>query len=221
MGANNSTAGVYAACAKLRDTVAQKLGFNSAELSFSDGQVTSGNRSVPLAHAASESELVAEDAIQYGNLAKTHQQSTFGAHFVEVGVDRFTGVTRVRRMLAVCAAGRILNPKSARSQVIGAMTMGVGGALMEELAVDTRFGLFVNHDLAQYHIATHADVHAIDATWIEEADDKVNPMGTKGIGEIGIVGTAAAITNAVHHATGVRIRDLPVTPDKLLLRATQ
>src|SRR3978361_135945 len=101
-----------------------------------------------LAEAAGQEGLVAEDFIEYGDLDKRYQQSTFGAHFVEVGVDAFTGETRVRRMLAVCAAGRILNPKTARSQVIGAMTMGVGAALMEELAVDQRFGLFINHDLA-------------------------------------------------------------------------
>ena len=105
---------------------------------------------VPLAEAAVGGELVVEDSIEYGDLDKKYQQSTFGAHFVEVGVDVATGEIRVRRMLAVCAAGRILNPKSARSQVIGAMTMGVGAALMEELAVDKRQGFFVNHDLAGY-----------------------------------------------------------------------
>ena len=108
---NSSTAGVYAACVKLREAVAQKLGFNAADAVFADGQVRSGNRSVPLAEAAGESGLVAEDAIEFGDLDKKYQQSTFGAHFVEVGVDAATGEIRVRRMLAVCAAGRILNPK--------------------------------------------------------------------------------------------------------------
>src|ERR1700722_8725454 len=129
-GANNSTAGVYAACAKLREAVAGKLGFNSADAVFANGQVRCGNRSVSLAQAAGANGLVAEDAIEYGDLDKKFQQSTFGAHFVEVGVDSATAEIRVRRMLAVCSAGRILNPKSARSQVIGAMTMGVGAALM-------------------------------------------------------------------------------------------
>src|SRR3954468_23851442 len=149
-GANNSTAGVYAACVKLRDMIAQKLGFNSAETEFSDGEVRTGNRAVPLVEAARDGSVSAEDAIEYGDLHKKFQQSTFGAHFVEVGVDVATAEIRVRRMLAVCAAGRILNPKSARSQVIGAMTMGVGAALMEELIVDKRLGFFVNHDLAAY-----------------------------------------------------------------------
>ncbi len=111
---------------KLREAVAQKLGFNSAEADFANGEIRSGNRSVPLAQAADAGDLVSEDAIEYRDLAKTYQQSTFGAHFVEVGVDVATAEIRVRRMLAVCGAGRILNPKTARSQVIGAMTMGVG-----------------------------------------------------------------------------------------------
>ena len=110
-GANSSTSGVYAACVKLREAVAQKLGFNSADAVFADGQVRSGNRSVPLAEAAGATGLVAEDAIEFGDLRKKYQQMTFGAHFVEVGVDAATGEIRVRRMLAVCAAGRILNPE--------------------------------------------------------------------------------------------------------------
>ena len=217
-GANNSTSGVYAACVKLREAVAQKLGFNSADAMFADGQVSSGNRNVPLAQAASDGELVAEDFIEYGDLDKTHQQSTFGAHFVEVGVDAFTAEIRVRRMLAVCAAGRILNPKSARSQVIGAMTMGVGAALMEELAVDKRRGLFVNHDLAGYEVPVHADIPHQDVIMLDETDPISSPMKAKGIGELGICGVAAAVANAVHHATGVRVRDYPVTIDKIIDR---
>jgi xanthine dehydrogenase YagR molybdenum-binding subunit len=170
-GANNSTAGVYAACAKLREAVAVKLGFNSADAVFADGRVASGNRSVPLGEAAERWRAsFVEDGIEYGDLAKTYQQSTFGAHFVEVGVDAFTGETRIRRMLAVCAAGRILNPKSARSQVIGAMTMGVGAALMEELAVDKRFGFFVNHDLAGYEVPVHADIPHQEVIFLDETD---------------------------------------------------
>src|SRR3984957_4765759 len=217
-GANNSTSGVYAACVKLRDAVAQKLGFNSADIAFTDGQVSSGNRSLPLAQAASGGELVAEDFIEYGDLDKTHQQSTFGAHFVEVGVDTATAEIRVRRMLAVCAAGRILNPKSARSQVIGAMTMGVGAALMEELAVDTRHGLFVNHDLAGYEVPVHADIPHQDVVLLDETDPMSSPMKAKGIGELGLCGVAAAIANAVYNATGVRVRNYPVTLDKLIDR---
>ncbi len=121
-------------------------------------------------------------------------------------------------MLGVFACGRILNPKTARSQFIGGMTMGVSMALLEETVVDASLGAFVNHDLATYHVPVHADIREIDALWLDEVDTHVNPMGAKGIGEIGIVGTAAAVANAVHHATGVRVRDLPIRPDKLLGR---
>ena len=215
-GAANSTAGVYAACVKLRESVAQRLGYNSADAVFADGKVRSGNRSADLRQAAAAGELTAEDKIEFGDLDKTWQMSTFGAHFVEVGVDAYTGVTRVRRMLAVCAAGRILNPKSARSQVIGAMTMGVGGALMEELAVDKRFGLFINHDLALYEVPVHADIPHQDVVFLDEADALANPMKAKGVGELGLCGVGAAVANAVYNATGVRVRDYPITLDKHL-----
>ena len=215
-GGNNSTAGVYAACVKLREAIAQKLGFNSAEVEFADGEVRAGNRSVPLAQAAGESGLTAEDQIEYGDLARKYQQSTFGAHFVEVGVDAATAEIRVRRMLAVCAAGRILNPKTARSQVIGAMTMGVGAALMEELVVDKRAGFFVNHDLAGYEVPVHADIPHQEMFFLDETDPMSSPMKAKGVAELGICGVAAAVANAVYNATGVRVRDYPITLDKLL-----
>jgi xanthine dehydrogenase YagR molybdenum-binding subunit len=140
----------------------------------------------------------------------------FGAQFAEVRVDADTGEVRVPRLLGVFAAGRIIDATLARSQFIGGMTMGLGMALMEQTLVDEAHGGFVHRDLAQYHIATCADVQDLDAVWIEETDPHLNPMGSKGIGEIGIVGTAAAIGNAVCHATGKRIRDLPITPAKLL-----
>jgi len=215
-GANNSTSGVYAACTNLREAVAQKLGFNSPHVSFADGMVNSGNRSAPLAQAAAEGDLVAEDAIEYGKLAESHQQSTFGAHFVEVGVDAATAEIRIRRMLAVCAAGRILNPKTARSQVIGAMTMGAGAALMEELFVDKRSGFFVNHDLAGYEVPVHADIPHQDVIFLDETDPMSSPMKAKGVGELGICGVGAAIANAIYNATGIRVRDYPITLDKLL-----
>ncbi|WP_019516187.1 aldehyde oxidoreductase molybdenum-binding subunit PaoC [Sphingomonas sp. Mn802worker] len=215
-GAANATAGVYAACVKLREQVAQRLGFNSADAMFASGKVTSGNRTADLRQAAQGGELVAEDKIEFGKLDKNYQISTFGAHFVEVGVDSYTGATRLRRMLAVCAAGRIINPKSARSQVIGAMTMGVGSALMEELAVDKRFGLFINHDLALYEVPVHADIPHQEVVFLEEADDKANPMKAKGVGELGLCGVGAAVANAIYNATGVRVRDYPITLDKHL-----
>lgn len=217
-GANSSTSGVYAACMKLREAVASRLGFTPADVVFADGMVRSGNRAVPLAEAAGDKGLVVEDSIEFGDLDKKYQQSTFGAHFVEVGVDAATGEIRVRRMLAVCAAGRILNPKSARSQVIGAMTMGVGAALMEELAVDRRQGFFVNHDLAGYEVPVHADIPHQDVIFLDETDPISSPMKAKGVGELGICGIAGAVANAIYNATGVRVRDYPITLDKLLDR---
>ncbi len=215
-GANCATSGVYAACVKLREAVAQKLGFNSADAIFADGQVRSGNRSVSLAEAAGPNGLSAEDTIEFGDLDKTYQQSTFGAHFVEVAVDAATAEIRLRRMLSVCAAGRILNPKSARSQMIGAMTMGAGAALMEELVVDKRRGFFVNHDLAGYEVPVHADIPHQDVIFLDETDPISSPMKAKGVGELGICGVGAAVANAIYNATGVRVRDYPITLDKLI-----
>ncbi|WP_332852332.1 aldehyde oxidoreductase molybdenum-binding subunit PaoC [Duganella sp. S19_KUP01_CR8] len=215
-GANSSTAGVYAACVKLREAVAQKLGLDPDDAIFADSAVRAGGRTAPLAQAAADGELVAEDFMEYGDLDKKYQQSTFGAHFVEVAVDAATGETRIRRMLAVCAAGRILNPKSARSQVIGAMTMGAGAALMEDLVVDQRGGFFVNHDLAGYEVPVHADIPHQDVIFLDETDPISSPMKAKGVGELGICGVGAAIANAVYNATGVRVRDYPLTLDKLI-----
>jgi xanthine dehydrogenase YagR molybdenum-binding subunit len=215
-GGNSSTAGVYAACVKLREAIAQKVGLNPTEAEFTGGSVRAGGRAVTLQEAAKGGEIVAEDTMEYGDLDKKYQQSTFGAHFVEVAVDVYTGETRIRRMLAVCAAGRILNPKSARSQVIGAMTMGAGAALMEHLVVDKRNGFFVNHDLAGYEVPVHADIPHQDVIFLDETDPISSPMKAKGVGELGICGVAAAIANAVYNATGVRVRDYPITLDKLI-----
>lgn len=140
----------------------------------------------------------------------------FGAQFAEVRVHVDTGEIRVPRLLGVFGAGRIINPATARSQLIGGMTMGLSMALHEDSVMDPRFAQVANHDFAGYHIAANADVGYLDATWVEEEDPYVNPMGSKGIGEIGIVGTAAAIANAAYHATGIRVRDLPLTADKFL-----
>jgi xanthine dehydrogenase YagR molybdenum-binding subunit len=141
---------------------------------------------------------------------------SFGAHFAEVAVNVATGEVHVPRMLGVFSVGRIINPRTARSQFIGGMTMGLSMALHEHSVMDTRFGEVVTHDFAEYHIAAHADIEDIEAIWLDESDPHSNAMGSRGIGEIGIVGAAAAIGNAVWHATGIRVRDLPITPDKLL-----
>lgn len=148
--------------------------------------------------------------------AKRYALHSFGAQFAEVRVDADTGEIRVPRMLGVFSAGRIVNPRTARSQLIGGMTMGLGMALHERGVLDHRSGHVVSHDLADYHIPTHADAVGIDAVWLDEEDPHANPMGARGIGEIGIVGSPAAIANAVFDATGIRVRDLPITADTLL-----
>jgi xanthine dehydrogenase YagR molybdenum-binding subunit len=217
-GGPSVTAGVYAACMKLRETVVRRLGLDPGKIMFADGRVTSGSRSVPLARAADGGDLVVEDFIEFDTLAERYAQQTFGAHFAEVAVDAYTGEVRVRRMLAVCAAGRILNAKLARSQVIGGMVMGIGAALMEEMVIDQRHGFFVNHDLAGYEVPVHADVPHLDAFFIDEVDPTMSPVKAKGVGELGLTGVAPAIANAVYNATGVRVRDYPITLDKHLDR---
>ena len=160
----------------------------------------------------SESSGSADDAPKDG----TRVSYAFGAQFAEARVHADTGEVRVPRLLGVFAAGRIINPRTARSQFTGGMTMGMSMALHETSVLDPRTGQVANHDLAEYHITANADVTSVEAHWLEEQDPYVNAMGSKGIGEIGIVGTAAAIVNAVRHASGVRVRALPVTLDKLL-----
>jgi xanthine dehydrogenase YagR molybdenum-binding subunit len=201
---------------KLRGELAKRAGLDPDEAIFEDGQIRVGNRSVPLAEAAGAEGITVEDEIKFGDLQEKFAQASFGAHFVEVGVDSYTGETRVRRMSGVFAAGRILNPKSARNQVIGAMTMGIGAALMEELVVDKRFGFFINHDLAEYHVPVHADIPYQEVHFLDELDDKSSPMKAKGVGELGICGAGAAVANAIYNACGVRLRDYPLTLDKLL-----
>jgi len=160
----------------------------------------------------------AEGSVTPADLDDAYAHAGFGAHFVEAAVHRDTGEVRVRRMLGVFAAGRILNAKTARSQMIGGMTWGIGSALIEENYVDLRYGSFVNQDLASYHVAVNADVGALDVMFLDEADPHGSPLGSKGIGELGICGAGAAVINAIHNATGARIRDIPATPDKLLAR---
>ncbi|KMS88853.1 xanthine dehydrogenase [Streptomyces regensis] len=163
-----------------------------------------------------ERHIVRVDTTGTADAESPYARHAFGAHFAEVAVDTVTGEIRVRRLLGIFAAGRILNARTARSQFTGAMVMGLGMALTEHSTLDPAFGDFPEADLASYHVPVHADVPAIEADWIDEHDTHLNPMGSKGIGEIGIVGTAAALGNAVHHATGIRFRTLPLTPDRIL-----
>jgi xanthine dehydrogenase YagR molybdenum-binding subunit len=162
-----------------------------------------------------EGEVTADTADEVKALSKLSRHA-FGAQFVEVRVDVDSGEVRLPRVLGVFGVGRVINPKTARSQLIGGMTMGLSMALHEESVMDREFGDYLNRDLAQYHVPACADIQDIDAVWVDEDDDELNPMGSKGIGEIGIVGTAAAVANAVFHATGKRVRDLPIRLDRLL-----
>ncbi len=148
--------------------------------------------------------------------AKEYSMNSYGAHFCEVAVDADTGVTQVRRFVSALNCGRIINPMLAKSQYIGAVTMGIGMALMEGNELDPRHGMWINAELADYHVPVYADTHHMEVVWLEEPDLIANPLGSKGIGEMGLVGTAAAIANAIFNATGKRVRDLPITPDKLL-----
>jgi xanthine dehydrogenase YagR molybdenum-binding subunit len=175
-------------------------------VTYADALRASGHRMLALEHTTSP-----DPAVQ-----KSYSSYTHAAVFAEVRVDEELGVMRVTRVVDAVAAGKILNPKTARSQIIGGVVFGIGMALTEETFTDHALGRFMNHNLAEYHVPVNADIHEIDVMFVEEEDDKTSPLGVKGLGEIGIVGTAAAIANAVFHATGKRIRDLPITIDKVI-----
>lgn len=160
--------------------------------------------------------LTAEGEVEPGDAYEEYAQYAYGAHFVEAGVEETTGEVRLRRMLGVFAAGRILNAKTARSQLLGGMLWGVGTALHEESVVDSRFGSFVTHDLVHYHVPVHADVPPVEVVMLEEFDPHANALGSKGLGELGICGAGAAVANAVYNACGARVRDYPITVDKVL-----
>jgi xanthine dehydrogenase YagR molybdenum-binding subunit len=194
-------------------------GGDARAVSFQDGVIALANRTESLAELirrAAPQGLTADGQITPAADARNWSQHTYGAHFVEAGVDPVTGETRVRRMLGVFAAGRILNWKTARSQLTGGMIWGVGAALTEGNPVDARHGSLLNQDLASYLVPVQADIGELDAIMLDEVDDKANPMGIKGVGELGISGAGAAVANAIYNACGVRVRDYPITPDKLL-----
>jgi xanthine dehydrogenase YagR molybdenum-binding subunit len=147
---------------------------------------------------------------------KRYSHFTHSAVFAEVRLDEELGMLRVVRVVSAVAAGRILNPKTARSQIMGAVVGGIGMALHEETVYDHGLGRIMNANIAEYHVPVNADIHDIEVIFVDEPDALINPLGMKGLGEIGIVGVAAAVANAVYHATGVRVRDLPITLDKVL-----
>ncbi|MBI1182324.1 MAG: molybdopterin-dependent oxidoreductase [Alphaproteobacteria bacterium] len=215
-GASSSGTAVFLACEEIRGRIAEALGCAEGDLTLKDGVAVAGNRATPLAEVLGGRCLEAEGHVEPGETSSAVRQATYGAYFAEVAVNAVTGETRVRRMLGAFAAGRILNRKTARSQFLGGMTWGIGMALTEALLHDPRHGQIVNHDLAEYHVAVNADVPQIDVLLLDERDDWSNPMQTKGLGELGVCGAAAAVTNALYNATGVRVRDYPATLDKVL-----
>jgi xanthine dehydrogenase YagR molybdenum-binding subunit len=190
------------------------------EVSLADGKLVS-RRDTSLA-------VSIVDAMRHGGVDRIEQEETttfedHGSHahnthsaiFAEVKVDEQLGVIRVTRVVSAVAAGRILNTKTASSQIMGGVVWGIGMALHEETLIDHKLGRIMNANIAEYHVPVNADVHDIKVIFVDEQDDIVNPLGIKGLGEIGIVGVAAAIANAVYHATGKRVRHLPITLDKL------
>jgi xanthine dehydrogenase YagR molybdenum-binding subunit len=215
-GAASSGSALFVACERLRDKLAAAAGVDPKTARFSDGRLRGAGRSRALVDLVGANGLEADGEIQPGETEKNYSQQSYGAHFAEVGVDADTGEVRLRRMLGVFTAGRILNAKTARSQAIGGMVFGVGSALEEDLVLDARSGAFVNHDLAEYHVPVHADIPEIDAIFLPELDDMSNPLKSKGIGELGICGAGAALANAIYNACGARVRDYPITLDKLL-----
>jgi xanthine dehydrogenase YagR molybdenum-binding subunit len=214
-GAGSSGSALFVACNALREKLARRAGMDLATARFVDGTIASGEQSRSLTDLVGAG-LDADGEIQPGRNNKDFSQQSYGAHFAEVGVDVDTGEVRLRRMLGVFTAGRVLNAKTARSQAIGGMVFGLGSALHEDMILDPRFGYFVNHDLAEYHVPVHADIPAIDAIFLAELDNESNPLKSKGIGELGICGAGASVANAIYNACGARIRDYPITLDKLL-----
>ena len=207
-GASNTSNAVHRACEALKAKVAGAANVPGGRL----GLAAEVARRFPDGVEGEGSIVGMANDPNYQN----YSQNTYGASFAEVAVDAATGEVRLRRMLGVFAAGRIINPKTARSQLIGGMIWGVGSALHEAAHVDPRHGHFVNADLADYVVPVHADIPAIEAVLLDDFDDKANPLGIKGVGELGVCGTGAAVANAVFNATGVRVRDFPITMDKLL-----
>ena len=236
-GGSMTTAGVGGAIVQAANQLKRKLHVLCIEsalgdfartslesVAFQNGQLvnTSSGKGVPL------EKIIAEDNAEFIEVEGTHgaihapgmpgptSNHSFGAQFAEVGVDEELGLIRIRRLAGCFACGTILNAKTARSQFIGGIVMGVGQALMEETKMDHRFGRITNANLAEYHVPTNADIGPIDISWISEPDYAASPIGAKGVGEIGITGVSAAIANAVYNACGIRLRELPLVPAKLM-----
>jgi xanthine dehydrogenase YagR molybdenum-binding subunit len=206
---------------KLPSSPLAKARFDDIEFSGGALRVSSlPGVAVPITEilAGSGEQRLEEKYLMLPNMLKQmkYQRSTHSAVFCEVRVDPEFGTVRVTRVVSAIAAGRIINAKTAQSQIIGGVVWGIGQALHEETHCDHRFGRFMNHNLGEYHVSVNADIHDIDVIFVQEDDRIVSRIGAKGVGEIGLVGVAAAVSNAIYHATGKRVRSTPITPDKLM-----
>jgi xanthine dehydrogenase YagR molybdenum-binding subunit len=191
------------------------------DMALADGKLVSKrdpSRAVSIADVMRHGAVdrIEQDVTTNPSQDASRAHNTHSAIFVEVRIDEQLGVIRVTRVVSAVAAGRILNTKTASSQILGGVVWGIGMALHEETLIDHRFGRIMNANIAEYHVPVNADVHDIKVIFVDEPDEMINPLGIKGLGEIGIVGVAAAIANAIYHATGKRVRDLPITLDKLM-----
>ena len=215
-GAASAGSSVMLAARALRQQLAARLGCEDDELTLKDGNAIAANKVTSLTDLLAGAPLRATGEISPGKTSDDVRQATWGAQFSEVAISRLTGEVHLRRLDATFACGRILNPKTARSQCIGGMVFGIGSALTEEMNFDPRNGRLMTRDLADYHIPTNMDVPPMNVTFLDDRDAWANPMQAKGIGELACCGTAGAIMNAIHNATGVRIRQFPATPDRMV-----
>ena len=212
-GASSSGSAVYVACKALREELATRVGVAETELDLANGQVVGGQTLVQLLGGE---DLAQEGHYEPGAIDDDFTAAGFGAFFAQVRVNHYTGETRVDRMLGAFGFGRVLNRKTARSQCLGGITWSIGAALTEALEFDPRDGHLVNCDLAEYHVPVHRDVPDLEVIMVEERDPAASPIQAKGIGELGMCGGAAAIANAIYHASGARLFDYPMTPDRVL-----
>ena len=215
-GAGSACAAAALACEDVLAELARRMNAAPEELDLRDGCVRAGGREVPIVDLVRGEPIAGHGKSMPGEQAKRTSQASHGAHFVEVAVNAVTGEVRVRRMLGVFDVGRVLNRRTAANQIVGGMVWGLSYALGEAGVVDTRSGRWINPDFGEYHVAVNADVPQIEVHFIEEIDDAANQVGAKGVGELGISGAGAAVINAIHNATGVRIREVPATLDTLL-----
>lgn len=215
-GAASTGSAVFRACEAIRSVLAGRLKCRPDDLQLQDGKAWAEGIEPRDVTDLLTGDIAKIGQIKPGKTSNSHQQATYGAFFVEVAINAFTGETRLRRMTGAFGIGRVLNEKTARSQCLGGMVWGIGSALTEELAFDERDGHLVNHDLAEYHVPVHRDIPPMEVIFVEERDPVASPIQAKGVGELGICGAAGAISNAIYNACGVRLRSFPMTPDKVL-----